>query len=955
MTQKGRLSPEDERLALDIFLEAVGLDPRSRFGYLDNVCGADTNVRSKVESLFQEAEQDRLTGSTLTIKGFRPGERIGEHARFRVVRRIGSGGMGDVYEAEDIALDKRIAIKTIRPQVGERPEMRARFKREVQIAQEITHPNVCRIYDLEHHWIRTPEGQDGAALFMTMEFLGDAVPLPTLLRERGPMSVKDVLRIGRQIAAGLQALHSAGYLHRDIKPGNIMISDFEQNQPCRAVITDLGLARRIWEGRTIPAPGFQPTGLSGTPEYMAPEQISGGALTPAADIYSLGVVLYQMLTGQVPSRDHPFVESNKVPPALAGILRTCLAPNPEDRFARMDQLLAALDRAQAEASGTTSRKHFFTWPRLLTAGAALMLALCLAALVYFRSDRPEIIQPERLTAFAGEEAFPTLSPDGSYVAFSWTGDRGDNQDIYMNMTGRGSTRPVRLTSDPARDFSPAFSPDGRQIAFLRSMGADEAELMVRPAWEGPQESRLAHLYMNTGHLLAPGVASIFHREPPGPYVAWFRSGSQLAVSMKERPSARTSIWAISADSDAKEQMTHPPGPGESDSSPAVSPDGRTLAFTRTVAPAISDIYLLGLSSKSRPSGRERRLTFLQSQIHGLAWAPDGRSLIFAAGTGAGALWRVRISGSRPEALSFGEDAHDLTISAKSHMLVYSRVSYDRDIVRVALLDADRRGGETYRKLAPSTRIEYNPKYSPDGKSIAFESDRSGFEEIWVSGADGSNPFPITQFKGPPAGSPRWSPDGQEIAFDCSEGGAWDIYVSPRDGGQSTRVTDHRGNNVVPSWSHDGAWIYFASDRTGRYEIWKVPATGGKVSQVTQNGGFVAFESPAGGTLYYTKADQESSLWQMPAGGGAETELPVSVYERNFFVTAAGLYFIPVPTSGAATVKFYDSARRSVRDIATTQGPVFEGISVSPDNRYLLYSQTSPDLAGADLMLVHHFQ
>jgi hypothetical protein len=221
------LPGQSRRLAGDIFLEALEVGASGRAQLLKQVCGSNSQVRSEVESLLRDADRgDVFLPSTLTLSGFRVGDLMGAHGRFRIARWIGTGGMGEVYEAQDLDLDKSIAIKTIRPEVAERPEMIARFKREIQIGQEVTHSNVCRVYDLGKHWVPSPSGEL-TTCFMTMELLGNAQTLFALLKERGSFPLREVIRVGatdrmRHTGASRRGLCSSGSeagQHHDCRPG----------------------------------------------------------------------------------------------------------------------------------------------------------------------------------------------------------------------------------------------------------------------------------------------------------------------------------------------------------------------------------------------------------------------------------------------------------------------------------------------------------------------------------------------------------------------------------------------------------------------------------------------------------------------------------------------------------------------------------------------------------------
>ena len=332
--------------------------------------------------------------------------------------------------------------------------------------------------------------------------------------------------------------------------------------------------------------------------------------------------------------------------------------------------------------------------------------------------------------------------------------------------------------------------------------------------------------------------------------------------------------------------------------PTFSPDGRTLAFVRLKANALSgDIYVLPLSSSLQPQGEPKLLISNELSFFGLAWTLDGREIIAARGTStftSGSLWRIAADGSgSQERLAFtGDGTASPSLSRQGRRLAYSRGTSDYNIWRLELTGT-RRAASPPAKFIASTRIDEDAQFSPDGKRIAFYSNRSGNDEIWVCNRDGSAAVQVTSLGGPSCGTPRWSPDGEQIAFDSSPDGHWDIFVVGANGGKPRRLTNQPSFESVPCWSRDGKWIYFCSDRGGTYQIWKMPLQGGEAMQVTSRGGFAAFESPDGKFLYYTKSEEgKEGLWRMPAAGGEETQVIDSVIvNRAFSVIDDGIYFL----------------------------------------------------------------
>ena len=314
--------------------------------------------------------------------------------RYKIVRFLGRGGMGEVYEANDLELRQRVALKTVLPEIALDQQAIEQFKREIRMAREVTHPNVCRIFDLGHH--RRAASRDEIA-FLTMEFLPGET-LAERLRRTVRMSTVDALPLATQIAAGLAAAHAAGIVHRDLKAGNIiLVPPHEGQQTMRAVVTDFGLARAADRAARLTELSTASGGIAGTPAYMAPEQVEGGKITAASDIYSLGIVLYEMVTGTLPFvGDTPLSTAVKrlkeAPPSPrslvpdlhpkwdAAILR-CLERDPADRFASAGDVVKALGGETVKPGRRAQRLRF------AIAGALLVILFSAAAIYYLRVTR----------------------------------------------------------------------------------------------------------------------------------------------------------------------------------------------------------------------------------------------------------------------------------------------------------------------------------------------------------------------------------------------------------------------------------------------------------------------------------------------------------------------------------------------------------------------------------------
>ena len=577
---------------------------------------------------------------------------------------------------------------------------------------------------------------------------------------------------------------------------------------------------------------------------------------------------------------------------------------------------------------TPKRRH-----RLLTASATLVVGLVLLvvalAFLYYRYAPTSKASPPAIIPIvtnAGEKHTPSLSPDGQHLAFAWNGGAGPHYSIYVKLVG--TEEPLRLTRQASTDFNPVWSPDGRYIAFCRIQKGGTGIYTI-PALGGAER-----IVRKTLWEYDPFMPFWF-----GGRLSWSPDGKFLAYSDHPSRGENASIFLLSLDSLEVRKLTSPTR-SNGDFNPEISPDGQTLAFVR----AFHSIYTIAMSG-----GKEHLLFSNNGSRQGLAWTPDGRALVFTNGYG---LWKISLRGGDPERLQVGQDGVEPSIRG-------SRLAY---VQRISAFNIWKRrlhssgSAESPDKLLPSTRMQSGPQFSPDGTRIAFESTRSGTNEIWACQSDGSRLMQLTNFSPSEAGTPRWSPDGQQIVFDGFPDENADIYVVDSQGGAPRKLTKEPSNENVPSWSRDGGWIYFASDRTGGWEVWKMPSTGGRALQVTRHGGFAAFESPDGKFLYYAKSELPG-LWRIPTNGGEEVEVISSFESGNWGYWAVvdnGIYYLDL--TAKPRIAFFDiTTHRSTPlfDLESGPGKDVAGLAISPDKGTILYTQL--DGSSSEIILVENFR
>lgn len=428
--------------------------------------------------------------------------------RYRIVSKLGEGGMGVVYKARDEHLNRTVAVKVLPGDRVADPARKERFVREARAASALNHPGIVTIHD-----IRSEGGVD----FILMEYVEGRTLSDLIAGLRHPQALKYAV----QIADAMAGAHAAGILHRDLKPSNVMVTHDD-----RVKILDFGLAKLIEpkdsspDSPTVPAHMLTLEGdVIGTAPYMSPEQAEGRKVDARSDIFSFGALLYEMVTGSRafngPSRlailsriltEEPTPPRQLVPALpvdLEKIILRCLRKEPNRRYQSMTDLKIALEDLAIESASerrmetplvaVPSRRHWLWF--------LLALPLVIAAAFFtwraWRISRPgESHRATALTTFAGVELDPSLSPDGNHVAFTWNGEKQDNTDVYVQMIGSGA--PLRLTTDPRTEENPVWSPDGRWIAFLRfesiaPMSRSRGELRLIAPLGGP-EQKLADIH-----------------------------------------------------------------------------------------------------------------------------------------------------------------------------------------------------------------------------------------------------------------------------------------------------------------------------------------------------------------------------------------------------------------------------------------------------------------------------
>jgi Tol biopolymer transport system component/predicted Ser/Thr protein kinase len=967
----------------------------ARRAYLERTCAGEPDVQREVESLIASYEQagDMLdspaieTGAavvTAKIDEMDLGIRVGP---YRMIQEIGEGGMGHVFRAvRNDEFRKEVAIKVVKRGMDTDYILR-RFHNERQILASLDHPNIAHVFD-------GGTTDDGRPYFV-MEYI-DGKPLDDYCDDNR-LTTTHRLRLFLTVCSAIEFAHHKRVVHRDIKPNNILVTEDGHVR-----LLDFGIAKILNRDPSSETGDSTATILQMmTPEYASPEQVRGDRITEATDIYSLGVLLYKLLTGHTPYAIRSRVQHEmaqiicetapekpssavrrietvynsdgtrrafitpemvsktrdgdpeKLRKCLTGdldtILLMALRKEPERRYASVADFAADIRRhldglpvkARRDSIIYRSGKLLARNRSAVILGAVLTIVIALAAYGLHFYTASNQISFAQLTI----TPFTSFSGNETQASFSPDGTKivfvwggEDDENSDIYVKTIATGQLLRITQNSAEDVSPVWSPDGKRIAFLRSSPTETA-IYVAHADNNGVHGKITDVYKT-------------RIEAVGRHMDWSPDGKYLAVSDKNSSDQPFRIVLVSAADGRKTDLTIPPARSIGDSGPAFSPDGKMVAFIRASNSGVDDIFVVPATG-----GEPREITFDHRYTLSLSWTADGKSIVFSSNrTGNHALWKVPLSGGTPVRLPLSENAKDPMFARGGNRLAFSQFFDDTNIWRVDLAGPGRISGSP-KKVISSTQYDSSPHISAGGANVAFRTNRSGNHEVWIADENGRNPHQFTFFGGTLTGSPRWSPDGKFLAFDSRPKRQAEIYIASVDGREPRQLTDNPAEDVVASWSRDGKWVYFASNRNGVWHVWKKSPDGGEPVQVTHHGGFAAFESPDGKYLYYAKGRSVAGLWRMPTAGGLEE--PVLDLKPGFWgmwaVDKTGIYYIDKPEGGRfPSLKFYSFATKRSTEILQLdrQVPVGDAVlALSPDGRYLLFTQSDDN--GSDVMVAEN--
>jgi serine/threonine protein kinase len=873
-----------------------------------------------------------------------PGTRL-DH--YELVDKIGEGGMGVVWRARDTSLDREVAIKVLPASFTADASRLARFEREAKVVASLSHPNIVSIYGF---------GTADGVTYAAMELLQGRSLREHL--DEGPLPLRKAVDVARQIASGLDAAHACGVVHRDLKPDNVFITP-----DGRAQILDFGLAGSEANG-TGQGSGESRTRLTdpgtvvGTAGYMAPEQARGGEAGAAADIFALGVILHEMLSGGQPFHREttaetltailreeppdPTVAGSPAPPTLARIVRRCLEKSPEERFQNARDLAFALEGAVTD-SGLSAPSIAAAPPRpsTPTRGSAMLATLAIAVVAFAAGwmlrPTPAEIAPPRVTelTFTGADSQPDASPDGRLIVFR--SSRTGVSRVWLRQVDGGGEQP--LTDGP--DWRPRFAPDGQSVGFLRLDGETYSGYRVPIVGGQPRK-------------LIENVTAI----------AW-------------------------------------------------SPDGRELAFLRGGPSNTAGDASLGVLDLE--SGAERVIArYPEWELYGLSWSDDSRRIATtkASSQGGGGAWRLIVVGRDGEGLqelSVGDEAlissptwagSDALIYAKSATTVSGspapnaimRQTLGDGIERpllwepylfplrgafvettfITILGNDRLVYDTARQLQTINELDIEtgvirtlvegvssdrqPDYSPDGSTVLFTSNRSGNVDLFAYELDTDRLVQLTEHPGGDWDG-GYTPDGGSIMWSSDRGGHLEIWMSDADGANPRQVSRDGVDAENPTMTADGEWIVYSSGRPEAPGIYKVRPDGTDTT-LLHGGSFTNPEvSPDGRHALFVINELSSlrndvNVIEVDTGRLVDFEItieyqpgsPNTTYGRGRWMPdGSAIAFIGIDDAGQPTVWIQDfvpgadtSASRR-QPLGMERAGLVESFEVSPDGRRFVLS------------------
>jgi Tol biopolymer transport system component len=942
------MTPERWCQIEELFHSALEHDAERRVTFLDEACADDADLLQLVGELlasFQEAgnfiDKTPFDGAISAIADAFTEEDSREAAgnaeligrtigHYEIQSFLGAGGMGVVYLARDLKLGRQIAIKLLPARFTNDTAQVQRFECEASAASGLNHPNIITIHEIT---------REGDTHFIATEFVAGQTLREKITSE--PISVSEILRIAVQIADALTAAHAAGIVHRDIKPENVMV------RPDGLVkVLDFGLAKPSPQ-ESIPTTGpgtaaatmrTDPAMLMGTIAYLSPEQVLRQDIDRRTDIFSLGVVLYELVTGTRPfagtgatdicdaivCNAPATIERGDVPEALKRIINRALSKDRSERYQSADEMRKELNRLVPQASTASTDWFPVSQSRVALGLGVLTVLIVVLALGLGREAEPDVSSfstgpIKRITDAAGQEIFPSLSPDGKSIVYA--SRAAGTWDIYLQEIGE--TEATNLTPDGRHvDLAPAFSPDGKRIVFSSSREGEGIFLMDR---DGRNLVRLS---------------------PDGYNPAWSPDANEIAAAddrifdYEGRNHNHSQLFAVNVQTGVRRRIT------DGDAvQPNWSPHGHRIAYWGVHKGGQRDIWTVPASG-----GEPVAVTNDREVDWNPVWSRDGKYLYFLSDRGGSMnLWRMPIdelSGKvvgqiEPATLPSAKIQH-ISFSADGRTLVYAETNRRENTWQIGFDPVAAAVKGQAVQLTHGIRRYSQPDLSPDERSLAFVSVAESQEDLFIINPEGSGLRQLTNDSAQDR-TPRWSPDSRQIAFLSDRSGKYEIWKVNQDGGGLEQLSNVPEADVAnPVWSPDGRQLLFkvaphncvivevGSPKRPQRSLAGPPVSGFLPWSWSPDGKLLAGwqfdpQRHTGGVIVYSFVDGHYDL--QPNRGMSPVWLNDS--RRLISVDVGKMYL-------------YDTLSRQWREIYNIEPNGFGTFTLSRDNRRLYYSVISSE-------------